>query len=219
MMVDLEAVPSRVRVLIALDLLFATLVKQSLEREGDIDVVGIVDEVVSVELALKEEEIDVVLTAFDLHGGNAIDVIKIAQDTRPETKVIILTAWRGRQQLRTAIDAGAAGFLTVSQRPEDIARGIRAANGGDVPVDPSVLKLLLSSAKSSRPMAGSVLTARESEVLELMATGLSISEIAEELRLSVNTIRNHSQRILEKLGAHSKLQAVVIARRDGLVSG
>ena len=115
-----------------------------------------------------------------------------------------------------AIEAGATGYLLKDQPINDLVQGIRRANAGETVVAPSLVPRLLARITPTAAPAAK-LSRREIEVLQLLADGASTAELASRLNLSVNTVRNHVQNILTRLGAHSKLEAVSIALREGVI--
>lgn len=124
-----------------------------------------------------------------------------------------------------AVEAGAAGFLDKNVCIDDLLDTIRAAAAGEVLVDPAVLASLLPELAAQRQVAHDAkarlarLTAREREILDLMASGCRNEAIASRLFISQPTVRTHAQNILSKLGVHSQLEAVALAARNSDSSG
>jgi DNA-binding NarL/FixJ family response regulator len=116
-----------------------------------------------------------------------------------------------------AIGAGCAGFVTKTDTADVLVAAIRSAHGGEAPAPISDLPGLLAQLRPTNRGLGSDLGAREREVLRLMASGVSNKALAGQLHLSLNTVRNHVQNILYKLDAHSKLEAVATAVREGVI--
>jgi DNA-binding NarL/FixJ family response regulator len=118
----------------------------------------------------------------------------------------------------SAIEAGCSGFLTKDKGIGELVSALWVAHNGNAYLEPEVLATLLPRLDRTYQSPASVLTAREMEVLQLMAGGgLRNKDLATELHLSLHTVRNHVQSVLAKLGAHSKLEAVIIAGREGLL--
>ncbi|WP_124039948.1 response regulator [Neoactinobaculum massilliense] len=139
-------------------------------------------------------------------------------------RIIMLTTFDIDEYVLEAIDAGASGFLLKDAPPEELLSGIRAVHRGDAVIAPSATRRLLSTfahaghkQPSTTDAAISALTPREREVLIAMSDGLSNCEIAEKFVLSEATVKTHVSRILAKLGARDRVQAVVAAYRSGLV--
>jgi DNA-binding NarL/FixJ family response regulator len=150
----------------------------------------------------------------DITGTQATTEIR-ARD--PEACVLLVTGHEASEAvLAEALDAGCAGFVSKERSITELANAIRAATHGAA-VFPA--NLLASVARRGRADASgtSSLTAREREVLDLLAQGRSTDEIQQHLLLSQHTVRNHVRNVLNKLGARTKLEAVVMAARSGLV--
>jgi DNA-binding NarL/FixJ family response regulator len=116
-----------------------------------------------------------------------------------------------------AAESGAAGLVLKSARLEELTDAVLRVAAGEVVFDGALLAGVLGKLTGRDKDNGVPLTVREREALLLMAEGASTDEIGERMGVARNTVRNHVQRVLEKLGARSKLEAVAIARRDGLL--
>eukprot|EP01032_Pedospumella_encystans_P005171 gene5171-6141_t len=131
----------------------------------------------------------------------------------------MLTASAADHVLVKALEAGASGFVSKTRSLAELTSAVRAAAAGEAVISPELLARLLPRLhRSGRPRAND-LTEREREVLGLLSGGLSNAAIAAELTVSVHTVRNHIANLSAKLGAHSKLEALSIAVRDGLLPG
>jgi DNA-binding NarL/FixJ family response regulator len=131
--------------------------------------------------------------------------------------VVVLTASAADHVLMAAIEAGASGFLSKTRSIDEVAAAVRAAAAGESVISPELLARLLPRFQRNGANGGADLTEREREVLSLVAEGLSNGAIAERLVVSVHTVRNHIASLSAKLGAHSKLEALSIALRQGLL--
>lgn len=152
-----------------------------------------------------------------LDGLAATEAIVAAGGTR----VLLLTTYDSAAGLRRALDAGASGFLLKSLPPEELVAAIRVALRGDAVIDPSMTKRLAARlasgiARPAEPPEVAQLTAREREVLALVAQARSNAEIAAALGIGEETIKTHVSRMLAKLGVRDRIQAVVYAHRHGL---
>jgi two-component system response regulator DevR len=116
-----------------------------------------------------------------------------------------------------ALEAGASGFVTKHKPAAEVTAAIRAAAGGEMLVSSDMLARLLPRMHEKGTRSGYDLTARELEVLELLAEGTPNHELAARMGISRNTVRNHVQNLLTKLGVHSRLEAVALATREGLL--
>lgn len=160
---------------------------------------------------------NVVLMDFRLPDGEGTKAAATIRAECPETKVVMLTADVHESIVVQAIEAGCSGYLLKNAQLEDVLEAIKAAHVGEALISPSMLARVLPKLRSGTGGLGFELSRREMEVLRLLSEGQSNQSIADALVLSPNTVRNHIQRVLEKLGAHSKLEAVAIAARTGLL--
>jgi DNA-binding NarL/FixJ family response regulator len=138
----------------------------------------------------------------------------------PSARVIVLTSFTDDERLLPAIQAGAAGYLLKNAEPGELARAIRLAHAGDALLDPSVAARLvdaLAGAAGPGSPPGERLTAREQEVLGLLARGMSNKRIALELGIAEKTVKTHVGHVLAKLGVTDRTQAALHALRAGLV--
>jgi DNA-binding NarL/FixJ family response regulator len=156
---------------------------------------------------------DVVILDYDLPDSDGVSAILAIKEACPATRVLMLTSYTDTVLLAEAMDAGCSGYVTKRNGAAEILGAVVAVASDETPVSPDMVRSLV--AREAGP--GSDLTERELEVLRIAARGLSNKEIAAELYLSVNTVRNHMQHVLNKLGAHSKLEATAIAARAGIL--
>lgn len=197
--------------------MFAESITRLLAEHADIEVVGSATSGTAALELLDRRAADVVLLDYVLPDLDGIAVATEIRRRSPTTRVVLVTGHSDDRTLMAAIDAGCSGYVTKDRTGDELVAAVRAAHAGDALISPDQLVRLLPllGGRVSRP--GHDLTARELDVLALLATGLANKAIAAELRLSVNTIRNHVQSILTKLGVHSKLEAVTVAVREGIV--
>jgi len=160
---------------------------------------------------------DVVLLDHRLPDGLGVDSIAELKSLRPSAKIVVLTAAAEDSMLVTATEAGCAGFLLKTSPLDELVVAVRTAAAGEIMVSSDLLARLLNRLHHRDDEREHVLTAREREILELIAEGLTNGAIAKRLFISVNTVRNHVQNVLAKLDAHSKLEALSIAIRNGLI--
>ena len=159
----------------------------------------------------------VVLMDYQLPDRDGVLLTAEVRRTNPEVMVVMLTGSTDDRVLLAAIDAGCSGFLTKDRAAAEVADAVRAAAVGEALISPALLARLLPKLNRTHRSIGEDLSDREREILSFLARGWSNKVIAAELFLSVNTIRNHVQSILGKLGAHSKLEAVATAVREGII--
>jgi DNA-binding NarL/FixJ family response regulator len=199
--------------------MFATSLAQALDAEPGLRVVAVASSAATGAEAIAANAPDVVLLDHRLPDADGVAEIESLRRLRPSAKVVVLTASTSDRLLVRAMEAGAAGFLEKTQPLEDVIAGVRAAAQGELVVKPQLLGRLLPRLRRNERRVGSTLTEREQEILELLAEGRSNADIASHLHLSVHTVRNHVANLSAKLDAHSKLEVLAIAVRNGLVSG
>jgi DNA-binding NarL/FixJ family response regulator len=196
-----------------------------IEAESDLEVIGEASDGESaVELALREQP-DVFLMDVRMPGLDGIQATEQIVAAQGPTRVLVLTTFDLDENVYRAVKAGAAGFLLKDLPAEDLVAAIRhAARGSDALLAPAVTRRLVERFAQRRPptkasaRVADELTARELEVLRLVANGLSNSEIARELHVSSATVKTHVARVLMKLGLRDRVQAVVVAYESGLVT-
>lgn len=191
------------------------------DREPEFVVVGQADSLAEARKILNGA--DVAVVDLDLPDGNGAELIGELRAANPQGVVLILTASADRGAYARAVEAGAAGVLHKSVRIKDVIDAVRRLEAGEALLSPNEVGELLRLAGRQRVQdqeaqrAIESLTPRELEVLRALAEGLSDKEIAERLYVGVGTVRTHVVHVLEKLGVHSRLQALVFAVRHDLV--
>jgi DNA-binding NarL/FixJ family response regulator len=204
--------------------LFRRGLEMVLAQEADIDVIGEASD--GAEAVDKAAELapDIVLMDVRMPKRGGIDACTAIKDVVPSAKIVMLTISDEEADLYDAIKAGASGYLLKEISIDEVATAIRAVNGGQSLISPSMASKLLTEFASMikrsderQQVPAPRLTDRELEVLRLVARGLNNRSIAEELFISENTVKNHIRNILEKLQLHSRMEAVVYAVREKLL--
>jgi DNA-binding NarL/FixJ family response regulator len=185
-------------------------IKALLERELD----GVeVTTAASTEAALIESAAnkpDVVVIDLRRVTGDVQEAVSELQDGL-HSPIVVFTADGGPRMLAEALKAGVKGYVRKDSPPEDLIRAIKAARDGEFYVDPALSSsLLLEEGERT-------LTVRQREILQMLADGMNTEEVARQLGLSTETVRTHTKRILSKLGAGTRTQAVAIGIRSGLI--
>jgi DNA-binding NarL/FixJ family response regulator len=188
-----------------------------LSADPSIEVVGTAGTVEAGIASVRMHSPDVVLMDYELPDGDGASATQRIKGEVPDAQVVMVTSFDDEGILVRAIEAGCSGFITKHKAIQEVAAAVRAANAGEALISPSMLARLLPKLRQNPRGLGSDLTAREVEVLKLLAGGRSNQQIAEALVLSLHTVRNHVQNVITKLGAHSKLEAVATAVREGLI--
>lgn len=197
--------------------MFAASLARVIADEDDLEVAAAVTTADDA-LAAMHAGVDVVLTDFRLVGSDGIQLAGRVQAAWPEARVVMLTASNDELLMTAALEAGCSGFITKTDPLELVLAAIRSAAAGESVVSPALLARLLPRLVTRPRGRNPDLTARERDILQVMARGGSNQQIADELALSRDTVRNHVASILSKLGVNSKLQAVTLAVQRGLLS-
>jgi DNA-binding NarL/FixJ family response regulator len=213
---------SRTRVLIVDDQpLLRAGFKSVLEASGQVDVVG--EAATGVEAIEQARRLDPDVVLMDVRMPD-MDGIQ-ATRRMPQQKVLILTTFGLDEYIIEALRAGASGFLLKDAPVEDLLSAVRAVAAGDAQLSPAVTKRLLDQVARRLPAAVDhdealleELTARERDVLRLLAVGMSNAEIGEALVVSEATVKTHVSSVLGKLGLRDRVQAVIYAYENGLVA-
>lgn len=206
-----------IRVLIVEDhRMFAQALKAALDEADDIAITAAVETAAAGVEAAWETDPDVVLMDYRLPDSYGLEAARRIKAADPDTKILMLTATADDSVRRNALAVGCSGYLTKNQTVDELILAVRAAYRGEALISPAVLSRQLDRlGDRSRP--GADLTAREAEVLRLLAQGLSNPAIATTLGIRIATARNHVQSVIEKLHAHSKLEAVAAGIRAGVI--
>jgi DNA-binding NarL/FixJ family response regulator len=214
-----------IRVLVVDDhALFRRGLQMVLEQEDDIEVVGEAGDGAEAVERAADSMPDIVLMDVRMPKRGGIDACTAIKDAVPSAKIIMLTISDEEADLYDAIKAGASGYLLKEISIEEVAAAIRAVNEGQSLISPSMASKLLTEFASMikrtddrQQVPTPRLTDREMEVLKLVAKGLNNRDIAKQLFISENTVKNHIRNILEKLQLHSRMEAVVYAVREKLL--
>ena len=198
-----------IRVLIAEDqAMVRGALASLLTLEGDIEVVAEVargDEVVA---AARDAAIDVALLDIEMPGGDGLTAAGELADALPDVRVVILTTFGRPGYLRRAMESGARGFVLKDAPATELATAIRRVMDGERVLDPTLAAAALADGESP-------LTPREAEVLAAARGGSPVADVAERLHLSQGTVRNYLSSAMQKLGAHSRAEAVKVAEDKG----
>lgn len=195
-----------------------------LEAENDIEVVGEAGDGAAAIAAVERLNPDVVLMDVRMPGTDGIAATAAIARDAPESRVLVLTTFDLDEYAFGAMDAGASGFLLKDAQRHELISAVRAVHRGDAVLSPRVTRRFLEHLGPQRRRAPestdatASLTDRERDVFIAIGEGLTNAEIAEKLFLSESTVKTHVGRVLMKLEARDRIQAVILAHRLGLGS-
>jgi DNA-binding NarL/FixJ family response regulator len=215
-----------IRVLIADD--------QRVVREGltmvlgllpDVDVVAAASDGAEAVAIAEDLRPDIVLMDLRMPRCDGVEATRLLRDRQPGIKVVVLTTYSDDRSVLDALRAGARGYLTKDASGAEIRQALQQVLDDHAVIDPAVQHHLIDAIATVPPAPGRLpssafpdgLTPREAEVLSLIAAGLSNTEIAERLVISEGTVKSHINRLLAKIGARDRAQAVAYAYQHGLV--
>jgi DNA-binding NarL/FixJ family response regulator len=206
--------------------LFRRGLEMVLAAEDDIELVGEASDGAEAVQKAGESLPDVVLMDIRMPKSSGIEACRAMKEVAPSSKIVMLTISDEEEDLFEAIRAGASGYLLKDIPLDEVADVVRAVHGGQSLINPSMAAKLLTefaalNKRDQEERAEQVpppkLTEREMQVLKLVAKGMNNRDIAKELFISENTVKNHVRNILEKLQIHSRMEAVMIAVREKLI--
>jgi len=209
-----------IRVLIADDhAVVAEGLRHLVESEPDIEVVACVGDGREAVQQARDTQPDVVLMDLSMPELNGADATRAILERDPRCRVIVLSMYSQREYVRRALKAGAAGYVVKRSAAKEVVEAIRAVHAGQRYLSPRVADVVLedyTDEKQDDPLAR--LSAREREVLQLLAEGRTGAQIAERLSLSQKTVETYRARLVEKLGIRDLAGLVRFAIQKGLVS-
>jgi len=157
---------------------------------------------------------DVILMDLSMPRVDGIEATRRLVADHPEARVVVLTSFSDRERILDALDAGAIGYLLKDAEPDELLRGIEAAARGESPLAPKAAKAVLTARAETK--ADGELTAREQEVLALLAEGLANKQIARRLGIAEKTVKAHLTSVFQSIGVTDRTQAALWARRRGI---
>ncbi|HTT50602.1 MAG TPA: response regulator transcription factor [Streptosporangiaceae bacterium] len=206
--------------------LFRRGLEMVLAAEDDIELVGEASDGTEAVQKAGESLPDVVLMDIRMPKSSGIEACRAMKEVAPSSKIVMLTISDEEADLFEAIRAGASGYLLKDIPLDEVADVVRAVHGGQSLINPSMAAKLLTEfaalnkrdqEERAEQVPAPKLTDREMQVLKLVAKGMNNRDIAKELFISENTVKNHVRNILEKLQIHSRMEAVMIAVREKLI--
>ena len=183
----------------------------SLSRAPHIRVVGEATDGASAVALAERRRPNVVIMDIRMPGQDGLEAAKEITEKLPDTNVLLFTAYDERSLLTRGLEAGAKGYLLKESPNQTLVRAIEKVSDGDGYIDPALMPAFLSRDRED------VLTAREREILKLLADGMSNADVAAKLFISQETVKSHVRHILAKLEADTRTHAVAIALRDSII--
>ncbi|MFF2130064.1 response regulator [Streptomyces olivochromogenes] len=210
--------PPRIRVVISDDHpLFREGISRALQLSGFIDVVAEAENGRDALEIIRREIPQVAVLDLRMPELDGIAVLHALVRDRVDTRVLMLSAFTDSSSVYRALEEGAAGFLTKDSKRSEVVEAVRAISQGKTVVPPEVTGGLADEIRMRRSQNSPTLSERESQVLNGMARGLSIPQIAKELILGTSTVKTHAQHLYEKLQVSDRAAAVAEAMRRGLL--
>ena len=207
-------VVSEVRVVVVDDhATVSELLARALDAEPGLACVGTASNAASALALVDAEQPDAVVMDVQLGDDDGIDTTAQLLARHPDVRVVVLTARTDHDLVQRTAAAGACALLPKDGSLDDLLRALRTASQGGLMVHPQLLRELVTA----RPRESPSMTDREHEVLRLLHEGRTVRQIAAVLTISEHTARGHVKKVLQKLGAHSQLEAVAIATRLGML--
>ena len=192
--------------------------RQILSEAHDLLVAAEANSAAEVLAALQRERFDVIVLDVAMPGRSGLELLPEIRKLRPETRVVMLTMFSEEQYAVRAIRAGAAGFLTKETAPEKLVDAVRKVAGGGRYISAELAETLASVvAGEAKGRPHELLSNREFEILKKIGSGKTVSQIAEELGLSVKTVSTHRTRILAKMGMKTNAELTHYAVKNALV--
>jgi DNA-binding NarL/FixJ family response regulator len=201
---------------------------QIIESEPTMRLAGVAPNKREAQALIERENFDVMLIDLGLPDGTGIDLIRSVSQRKPDVDIMVVTVFGDEQHVVSSIEAGATGYILKDSTPADVISCIRLLRAGGSPVSPVVARSVLRAIRSRMGTSSTTptrssnpennpLSARETEILQLLAKGMSFNEIGEILGISPHTVTAHIKKIYRKLAVHSRGEAVYEASQMGLL--
>ncbi|MFZ5677535.1 MAG: response regulator [Pseudomonadota bacterium] len=184
----------------------------------DFELVGIVEDGRALVTAAREIKPDVIVADIAMPHLNGIDAVAQLKKDNPQIKVVILTMHQDPAYARRALDAGAQGFVVKHSATAELVMAIQAVLKGQIFITPALTRDMLQQAHEPARAAGPALTARQREILRLLAEGRSAKEIAATLAISPRTVEFHKYQLMDAHGLHSNAELIHFAIKHGVVT-
>jgi RNA polymerase sigma factor (sigma-70 family) len=166
---------------------------------------------------LKSAAPEVMLTDLGLPGMSGVDLIKKAKEEMPSLEIMAHTVFEDRERVFSAIKAGASGYILKGSSPREIIESIHSLYKGGAPMSPKIARKVIHEFQDEVVGEQFLLTQREKEIVKLVEDGLTYKEIGEKLSISTHTVHTHIKNIYEKLQAKDRNDAIIKARKKGII--
>jgi len=166
---------------------------------------------------LKSAAPEVMLTDLGLPGMSGVELIKKAKEEMPSLEIMAHTVFEDRERVFSAIKAGASGYILKGSSPREIIESIHALYKGGAPMSPKIARKVIHEFQDEVVGEQFLLTQREKEIVKLVEDGLTYKEIGEKLSISTHTVHTHIKNIYEKLQAKDRNDAIIKARKKGII--
>jgi DNA-binding NarL/FixJ family response regulator len=202
---------------------FLTRFCKIVSSDAELELFAAVADLASARQAMRTAVPDILLIDLGLPDGSGIDLIRETARRRPETDIMVITVFGDEDHVLASIEAGATGYILKDSLPAEFVHLIKQLRAGGSPISPGIARQLLKRLKPQGTVvaplraAETPLSARETEVLGLIAKGFSFAEIARLLDVSPHTVISHVKKIYQKLAVHSRGEAVYEAGKMGLI--
>jgi DNA-binding NarL/FixJ family response regulator len=183
-----------------------------LAKADGIEIVGTAADGAEAIALARSADADVVLMDLSMPNVDGVAATRALVAENPDARVVILTTFADQAKILDALNAGAAGYLLKDASPDEIVQAIRTVVTGGAPLDPKAARVLLDARNAAAPARE--LSAREREVLDLLATGLANKQIARQLGISDRTVKAHLTRIFQQIGVTDRTQAALWAKEN-----
>ena len=168
-------------------------------------------------LSLRDTAPDVMLTDLGLPGISGVELIKKAKDELPSLEIMAHTVFEDREKVFSAIKAGASGYILKGSSPREIIESIHSLYKGGAPMSPKIARKVIHEFQDEVTGEHFLLTPRETEIVKRVEDGLTYKEIGEKLGISTHTVHTHIKNIYEKLQAKDRNDAIIKARKKGII--
>lgn len=199
------------------DSLLRENLKILLGGEKDITIVGIFGSAEEALQKLKKVNPEVLLSDIGLPEMSGIELIKKVKQEMPQIDIMVFTVFEERDVVFSAIKAGASGYVLKDSSPRELVEAIRNLYEGGAPMTPKIARQVIQEFQDDIPNERCLLTPRETEILKSIEKGLSYKEMADIFSISPNTIHTHIKHIYEKLHAKTRQDALLKARKKGII--